>query len=865
LYKETFNKRRIILLLCLIAVLAIFHAVILPGIVSFVKAVFNPLDEEDTFTTLCIVALFLYAVGKASEQVFFKKNWPSLTSIVAFLSIGIYYWLCYRSDPTWVFFKLFSTAIYLTDLLLVSLFLLTADFIHLQSPLKEGPSALFSDDPSKVENDLLGRDQYIEKVRDAIKHTVADRAIGISILAEWGFGKTVFMNLLKNRLEEDPETIIIEFNPWIGERSQSTIKYFFEVLENELQKYDSSASRKISQYTNDLLQPVEEDNLWTKLAKTGTNILFPGETTIQEKKDAINRIITRIGKRIVILLDDLDRLNGEELSDVMRLIRNTADFKQTFFVAALDRNYVLNALKESNMVESRDRYLEKIFQLEIVLPPIRKNIVLEQLLLAFSSIINDENKAKKDKGDIPVSELEEVMKDLWDDEIVHNPKYPIAGLLSYSLLDQCITNIRDVNRFANSFRIVYEMIKESVQGDMSVLKEFFLLELIKFKAPSLYNLFANKVIFERPKNGQRDWKLNGKKFENILDESSAVAESLSISKIDRAVFKQIIETLFTSSSPHLRSTSVRMRENHSVFFNYSNRISVFGLLNRLGKGFSSMKAFIDELAKKDITPNKKDIEAFILTMDEMKDTQPPEHYQLMLKSLLYCEKYFSHFNLLQFILYYFSKNNLEKVYGDNVEPFNKFLKEDVFKTNNLSLEIRHFLASELVIQELRGNTQTNKLTQGEAIRNISKSLFFKYLDSEPKNEKKEATVYFMLSRTWGTRDEETQRVKLENDACLKFREYLKDHHRVYVQRLIRSHTDPEKVFKDYIFDPLIPQIFGGYSEFKEFLFALPSTTCIEYNKKKFIEFEQNGYNPIIIYDFEKESPCRQSEGELETE
>lgn len=594
LYSGTVERRYILLLFSLIAILGIIQVIVEPYFIQLCDSVCGDLPTQDGFRSFVFTILFLFAYDYFFEKIL-AGNWLSLNSLITFSSIFIIYLVRYRNGEELQFFQWFDTPFYLTDLLFLICLSFASDYKYLTPLLIKGPNSLLEDDPHKVENDLLGRDQYIEKVRDAIQDTAADRAIGISILAEWGFGKTVFMNLLKNRLEEDTTTIIIEFNPWIGERSQSTIKHFFEALEEKLQKYDSSASRKISQYTNDLLQPVEADDLWTKLAKTGTSLIFPNETTIQEK-EAINKIISRIGKRIVVLIDDLDRLNGEELSDVMRLIRNTADFKKTFFVAALDRNYVLNVLNESNMVESRDRYLEKIFQLEILLPPIRKDIIKEQLIEALQPVIRREKEENLAKGRVDISVIEEIINDHWFNDRDLLKLQPLWNRPLSTTLIKLFTNLRDVQRFSNIFCINYEMIRKFANHEKVILNDFFLLELIKFKSPSLYTLLANETILIKNLDG-KIWDIDEEQINNIFEPNSERGTKLSIPEGIKETLKIILETLFSANDNESQPLRVRIVENHSFYFNYSNEL-VFETLRSLDEGYNSLIEYIDKLANK---------------------------------------------------------------------------------------------------------------------------------------------------------------------------------------------------------------------------------------------------------------------------
>ena len=65
--------------------------------------------------------------------------------------------------------------------------------------------------------------------------------------------------------------------------------------------------------------------------------------------------LQKIDRPIVVFIDDLDRLGGNEIMEVLKLIRNVANFPGLKFVAAYDRAYMVEVIKKQN-VESANCY-----------------------------------------------------------------------------------------------------------------------------------------------------------------------------------------------------------------------------------------------------------------------------------------------------------------------------------------------------------------------------------------------------------------------------------------------------------------------------------------------------------------------------
>jgi hypothetical protein len=75
-----------------------------------------------------------------------------------------------------------------------------------------------SDQPA--DEDILGFGPYVQAVKRFLTSDATKPPITLSVEGEWGTGKSTFINLLSNSLEED-DHIIVEFNPWRHEHGHS--------------------------------------------------------------------------------------------------------------------------------------------------------------------------------------------------------------------------------------------------------------------------------------------------------------------------------------------------------------------------------------------------------------------------------------------------------------------------------------------------------------------------------------------------------------------------------------------------------------------------------------------------------------------
>lgn len=163
-------------------------------------------------------------------------------------------------------------------------------------------------------------------------------SLTVGIIAPWGMGKSSFINLLMRQVEED-QGIIVTFNPR-GSKSVSSIQEdFFGAFARELSRHYLGFALLLARYTKHigLLNLYE----WTRPLGSLLTLLLSGK-----EREAVNRSLRELGKRVYVLLDDVDRLSAEEILEVLKVIDRNASFSNTVFITAYDRAYVNNVLKK---------------------------------------------------------------------------------------------------------------------------------------------------------------------------------------------------------------------------------------------------------------------------------------------------------------------------------------------------------------------------------------------------------------------------------------------------------------------------------------------------------------------------------------
>ena len=346
-------------------------------------------------------------------------------------------------------------------------------------------------------------------------------AFSLGIVASWGEGKSSFMGIMQHYLQQaQREAIVMRFNPWLYDKETPLTKVFFEELRRTLAPYSSKLSKSIDNYA-DLLLAV--DNGWLKFAH---QLLRQPQRSTAKQFDQLSRNIQELGRKVVIFIDDVDRLTREELLELFNLVRNSSNLPCLYFVLAYDKSYVLKTLQSDG--EHMTRYPEKILQEEYPLPKLTPDKMWGALKRCLS-----ETQFGKEDGDTVSTLLRELKK-----EGVNLPYH--------------LTTIRMVKRMVNAFNSRYELLHSLGVN----ARDLFIFELIYYVYPSVYDYLkemyqthTNYTIRETPSiwdtANNRVFLRQG--WQQILSQNLFERGHCSYSSIDQQQIELLISTLWSGN------------------------------------------------------------------------------------------------------------------------------------------------------------------------------------------------------------------------------------------------------------------------------------------------------------------------------
>jgi len=382
----------------------------------------------------------------------------------------------------------------------------------------EQDDALALDNPIQTqEEDLLNRDGFVDDFVKTIATFPHTDAYVFGLLAAWGDGKSSVINLITEKLDTGTNPpLIIQFDPWYFNTQDKTLQSFFDTIYkafNEDAMYPALL-RNFGRYKSLLSSAAKE-------ASFNIDIFAAVDDSLYAQKDEINRLLKKLKRRVIVFVDDIDRLDKEEMKFVFKLIRLCSDFSYFIYVLSYDKELVSKTLRDE--FDSDNRYLDKIVQTEIQLPKIQRTLLDAIFGLFFDKLFK--------RLEISLSTLEmNRLRDRYNVDI----KY-------------CFKNIREIKRYFNSLTINLARVK----GEVDII-DFIILEIVREKHPGAYNyIYENAELFHYG-NGMRILSL---RHVNVSSEERAEAleNALGVdtnSPADKENLKRLVVELF----PALDST-----------------------------------------------------------------------------------------------------------------------------------------------------------------------------------------------------------------------------------------------------------------------------------------------------------------------
>lgn len=268
------------------------------------------------------------------------------------------------------------------------------------------PAPVLSDDPiAEPSEDELGRGDFVAQTSRLIRAVASgSNSTVFGLVAPWGAGKTSLLNLIRTELECE-NWGVVEFNPWEVADIDSLTREFIVTLSAALPANDKGARAKeaLQRYGRraaSLASFVKVPGIDIgKLTEALIDATDPGESLEAVRKALVDRL-QDLDEPIMVLVDDVDRLQSDELLTLLKLVRVVGRLPNVFYLLAFDEGTLRSVLERSDVGSGTTRsqtYLEKIVQVRVDVPTLHHSHRLEMSNRCMDAVISRHDVALSDQ------------------------------------------------------------------------------------------------------------------------------------------------------------------------------------------------------------------------------------------------------------------------------------------------------------------------------------------------------------------------------------------------------------------------------------------------------------------------------------
>jgi predicted KAP-like P-loop ATPase len=268
--------------------------------------------------------------------------------------------------------------------------------------------------------DLLNRAALVDSLAKTIMES---QASVVALEGDYGDGKSSVLNLLRARLAD--HAIVVTFKTWLPRAEDSLVRDLFNDISAECRK-----SYYVPELRSRLLAYARTISGSISALKTLADVVpaISQREEIAEVSDSLRRV----PRRIVVLLDDMDRLRADELRALLKVIRGATSFPNLSYVCAFSRS-AINKIHSDEGLETLGDYYEKFFPVSHLLPKPEPTLLLKVLDAGLARVFDSPDWFETDKDR---QTYQKQLKQLWED-----------------VLFRILTNLRKVKLVINNVAV----------------------------------------------------------------------------------------------------------------------------------------------------------------------------------------------------------------------------------------------------------------------------------------------------------------------------------------------------------------------------------------------------------------------------
>lgn len=296
--------------------------------------------------------------------------------------------------------------------------------------------------------DALGRIKFARHLLNLAERVdVKSSGVVIGLEGVWGSGKTSVLNSLDGILEEREESqrpILIRFNPWMLSGTSDLVSAMLVQVAAELPSAEATGFvaknlarfRKVEKPGAAAAALISYAGLLgaVKYLAPAANYLIPGagialdaagsafadaakgtesvgktltewkrspkRLSLIESRKRVEKQLAQMQRRVVVIVDDLDRLPPHELASMIQAVKAVADFPNVVYLLAFDPDVAQAGVKDALGVDDGRAFLEKVIQVPLRLPEVPAAKLTVHAVSRFRSVFSNKAISPNEVSDL---------------------------------------------------------------------------------------------------------------------------------------------------------------------------------------------------------------------------------------------------------------------------------------------------------------------------------------------------------------------------------------------------------------------------------------------------------------------------------
>lgn len=281
---------------------------------------------------------------------------------------------------------------------------------------------------------------------------------------------------LKIRAEARRRTIIVPFSPWLisgkvelasallselaralGAPLGDDVKYAFGAMLTRLSEFAPVAGAGLDLATGGIGGGILRagGNWSSKLARNMTS-----GPTLDQLRNRLRKSLSDLQhQRVLVIVDDLDRLTPAEALEMVSLVKSLGDLPNVVYLLSYDQPKLAKLLQHA-LKSNGHEFLEKIVQYQVDLPPFDETDLLRLLNSDLASLLPDISREESDA----------------------------LGTVWHYTLRPYLRTPRAVRRFVNALSVKLPTLVEYTN-----IFDLIILEVLRIFEPELYNFIRREL------------------------------------------------------------------------------------------------------------------------------------------------------------------------------------------------------------------------------------------------------------------------------------------------------------------------------------------------------------------------------------